>query len=179
MNAAKLRVRVLRSIDEIEAAAWDACANPDASVPADAATAHDLRGDAKCCLADQDPPHDERNNPFICYDFLHALEASGSVGVKAGWQVQHLAAQREDGRLIGAAPCYLKSHSRGEYVFDHGWAEAYERVGGSYYPKLQVSVPFTPATGRRLLVRPGPRAQAVRGALADGLAEICRRSNAS
>ena len=73
----------------------------------------------------------------------------------------------------------MKSHSRGEYVFDHGWAEAYERAGGSYYPKLQVSVPFTPATGRRLLVRPGPQADAVRGALADSLIDICRRSNAS
>ena len=65
--------------------------------------------------------------------------------------------------LLGAVPCYVKSHSRGEYVFDHGWAEAYERAGGSYYPKLQVSVPFTPATGRRLLARPGPQAEAVRG----------------
>src|ERR1700682_5035161 len=91
----------------------------------------------------------------------------------------HLIAQAADGELLGVAPCYAKSHSQGEYVFDHGWAEAYERAGGSYYPKLQVSVPFTPATGRRLLVRPGPRAAAVRDALADGLAEICRRSNAS
>ena len=65
-----------------------------------------------------------------------------------------------DGTLVAAAPCYLKSHSRGEYVFDHGWAEAYAHAGGSYYPKLQVAVPFTPATGRRLLVRPGPHADA-------------------
>src|SRR4030081_206751 len=77
--------------------------------------------------------------------------------------------------ILGVAPCYLKSHSRGEYVFDGGWAEAYERAGGSYYPKLQVSVPFTPATGRRLLVRPGPEADAVRGALADSLMDLCRR----
>ena len=65
-------------------------------------------------------------------------------------------AEAADGAVLGAVPCYLKSHSRGEYVFDRGWAEAYERAGGAYYPKLQVSVPFTPATGRRLLVRPGP-----------------------
>ena len=83
------------------------------------------------------------------------------------------------GELLGAAACYAKSHSQGEYVFDHGWADAYERAGGNYYPKLQVSVPFTPATGRRLLVRPGPQADAVREALAGGLAEVCRRSNAS
>src|SRR4029077_14024494 len=72
-----------------------------------------------------------------------------------------------------------KSHSQGEYVFDHGWADAYERAGGRYYPKLQVAVPFTPAQGRRLLVRPGANADTVRGLLADGLAEVCRRSNAS
>ena len=91
----------------------------------------------------------------------------------------HLVAQAPDGVILGVAPCYAKSHSQGEYVFDHGWAEAYERAGGSYYPKLQVCVPFTPATGRRLLVRPGPHAEAVSGALADGLAAICRRANAS
>ena len=77
---------------------------------------------------------------------------------RAGWQPQHLVAESHDGAVLGVAPCYLKSHSRGEYVFDAGWAEAYERAGGSYYPKLQVSVPFTPVTGRRLLARPGPHA---------------------
>ena len=91
----------------------------------------------------------------------------------------HLLVENAGGELLGAAPCYAKSHSQGEYVFDHGWADAYERAGGNYYPKLQVSVPFTPATGRRLLVRPGPQAEAVREALAGGLAEVCRRSKAS
>src|SRR2546430_12975368 len=75
--------------------------------------------------------------------------------------------------------CYAKPHARGEYVFDQGWTEAYERAGGSYYPKLQVSVPFTPATGRRLLVRPGPYAEAVRAHLADALTDVCRRCGAS
>jgi len=90
----------------------------------------------------------------------------------------HLVA--EDGStIVGVVPCYAKSHSQGEYVFDHGWAEAYERAGGDYYPKLQVAVPFTPAQGRRLLVRPGENADAVRNALADSLADICKRSNAS
>src|SRR5437667_8482692 len=118
-------------------------------------------------------------NPFLGHAFLEALEASGSATAKTGWLPQHLALEDENGRLVGAVPLYLKSHSYGEYVFDHGWAAAYERAGGSYYPKLQVSVPFTPAAGRRLLVRPGPQAAAVQAALADGLAEICRRSNAS
>jgi len=91
----------------------------------------------------------------------------------------HLLATDADGNLLGVVPCYAKSHSRGEYVFDHGWAEAYERAGGSYYPKLQVSIPFTPATGRRLLVRPGTAADAVRVMLADALIDVCRRSAAS
>ena len=95
-------------------------------------------------------------NPFISHDFLHALEASGSATARTGWQPQHLLAEDPDGAILGVVPCYLKSHSQGEYVFDRGWAEAYERAGGEYYPKLQVSVPFTPATGRRLLVPPSP-----------------------
>ena len=102
-----------------------------------------------------------------------------SATARTGWQPQHLVATAADGTVLGAVPCYLKSHSRGEYVFDRGWAEAYERAGGQYYPKLQVSVPFTPATGRRLLVRPGPQADTVRSALAAGLLELCRRHDAS
>ena len=90
----------------------------------------------------------------------------------------HLVAE-DAGTIVGVVPCYAKSHSQGEYVFDHGWADAYERAGGDYYPKLQVAVPFTPAQGRRLLVRPGQHADAVRDALADSLADICKRSNAS
>ena len=84
----------------------------------------------------------------------------------------HLLAEDTKGRLLGAAPCYVKTHSRGEYVFDHGWAEAFERAGGDYYPKLQVAVPFTPVTGPRLLARPGPTSDAVRNGLADALAEL-------
>src|SRR5207253_3082367 len=118
-------------------------------------------------------------NPFISHDFLSSLEKSGSVRNRTGWQPMHLLAEAAGGGLLGAVPCYAKSHSQGEYVFDHGWAEAYERAGGNYYPKLQVSVPFTPAGGRRLLVRPGPQAEAVRAALADGLVEVCRQSDAS
>jgi hypothetical protein len=107
------------------------------------------------------------------------LEASGSATARTGWQPQHLLAETTDGEVLGVVPCYLKTHSRGEYVFDHGWADAYERAGGRYYPKLQVSVPFTPATGRRLLVKPGPSAEYVRQALAQALVELCRLRDAS
>jgi len=107
------------------------------------------------------------------------LEASDSATARTGWQPQHLLAETIDGAILGVVPCYLKSHSRGEYVFDRGWAEAYERAGGEYYPKLQVSVPFTPATGRRLLVRPSPAADRVRSGLIAGLLELCRKRQAS
>ena len=93
-------------------------------------------------------------NPFVSHAFFSALEASGSACARTGWGPRHLVA-RLDGEIAGIVPCYLKSHSQGEYVFDRGWADAYERAGGRYYPKLQVSVPFTPATGPRLLIRDG------------------------
>ena len=118
-------------------------------------------------------------NPFTRHAFLAALEVSKSATARTGWQPQHLVAETADGTIVGVAPCYLKSHSRGEYVFDAGWADAYERAGGRYYPKLQVSVPFTPATGRRLLVAPGPQAVLAEPALAQGLVELCRLREAS
>lgn len=91
-------------------------------------------------------------NPFVTHKFLNALEVSGSVSAQTGWQPFHIAvAQGEE--LIGVVPMYLKNHSQGEYVFDYGWADALQRAGGQYYPKMQVSVPFTPATGPRLLTR--------------------------
>jgi predicted N-acyltransferase len=158
-----LRIRIVPAIRDIPAQAWDACANPVESLSQGA--------DSKS----QDSPY----NPFISHAFLLALEASGSAAARAGWQPQHLVAEDADGAVVGVAPCYLKSHSRGEYVFDGGWAEAYERAGGSYYPKLQVSVPFTPATGRRLLAAPGPQADAIRGGLASGLVELARLREAS
>ncbi len=102
---------------------------------------------------------------LLSHAFLSALEDSGSVTVETGWMPQHLVIENEDGRVLAAAPLYLKSHSYGEYVFDWGWAEAYEKAGGRYYPKLLSAVPFTPATGRRLLVPPGAPP-----ALADSLA---------
>lgn len=94
------------------------------------------------------------DNPFIGYAFLSALEDSGSTGKRTGWLPQHLALRGAGGALLGVVPCYAKSHSYGEYVFDHGWADALERAGGQYYPKLQAAVPFSPVPGPRLLLRP-------------------------
>ncbi len=130
MDQAQIEIQVLGSLSQISAAEWDACACPEA--------------------ADGGRPLD----PFTTHRFLLALENSGSVGRGTGWQPQYLTAYL-DGMLIAAAPMYAKSHSQGEYIFDHSWAHAYENAGGRYYPKLQIAAPFTPATGRRFLVRPG------------------------
>ena len=94
---------------------------------------------------------------MIRSSFLDILEKSGAASVESGWLPQHLLLEDKSGRLIGAVPCYLKNHSYGEYVFDWGWADAFERAGGKYYPKLQVSIPFSPVTGPRLLVRPSKK----------------------
>ena len=118
---------------------------------------------------------DEENgyNPFISYDFLKTLEESGCAVGRSGWQGHHLRLETPDGSLLGAVPCYAKSHSQGEYVFDHGWADAFERAGGRYYPKLQISVPFTPVSGPRLLVRrQGVDPEVVRTALAAGVKAV-------
>src|SRR5215467_4959370 len=144
-----LRIRVLPSIGDIPTASWDACAGGAGA------------------------------NPFTRHAFLSALEASKSATARTGWLPQHLVAETAEGSVIGVAPCYLKSHSRGEYVFDRGWAEAYEHAGGSYYPKLQIAVPFTPATGRRLLVAPEADVDLTQSALARALIELARLRNAS
>ena len=147
----ELRITVVDAIDEVSAAAWDACANPahdsasNCSTLARSASAVS-EPDGQGSFKAHEIHHKASYNPFISHDFLSSLEQSHSVGARAGWQPQHMLARMPDGALVAAAPCYLKSHSRGEYVFDRGWAEAYERAGGSYYPKLQVAVPFTPAT---------------------------------
>src|SRR4051795_3824768 len=151
----ELRIRVLPAIADVPAAAWDACANPSSN------------------------SEEQAYNPFISHAFLSALEASGSASTRTGWQPQHLIAETQEGAVLGAAPAYLKAHSRGEYVFDAGWADAYERAGGSYYPKIQVSVPFTPATGRRLLVPPSENAETIRRGLASGLLELANLRDAS
>lgn len=134
MVSSEVSAKVISKISEVDAAQWDACANP-----AD--------------VAGRDPTP---KNPFISHAFLNALEESGSATARSGWAPHHIVIENSAGDLVGAVPMYLKNHSHGEYVFDHGWANAFERAGGNYYPKLQVSIPFTPATGRRLLARPGP-----------------------
>ncbi|MEM8776552.1 MAG: GNAT family N-acetyltransferase [Pseudomonadota bacterium] len=130
MDGGSITVSAIDSLSEIAQSDWDACACPEAM---DGGRAFD---------------------PFTSYRFLKALEDSRSVGTGTGWQPQYLTAEM-DGELIACAPCYAKGHSQGEFIFDHNWAHAYERAGGRYYPKMQIAVPFTPVTGRRLLVRPG------------------------
>ncbi|WP_282095908.1 GNAT family N-acetyltransferase [Epibacterium ulvae] len=130
MDSTNIELRILQSLEQITAEDWDSCACPETQ--------------------DGGAPVD----PFTTYRFLYALEKSGSVGPGTGWQPQYLTAY-QNGQLIACAPLYAKGHSQGEYVFDHNWAQAYENAGGRYYPKLQIAVPFTPATGRRFLVRPG------------------------
>ncbi|CUH38800.1 FemAB-related protein, PEP-CTERM system-associated [Jannaschia seosinensis] len=127
---ARIEITLLPDLSGIDAAEWDACACPEA--------------------ADGGPPAD----PFTTHRFLRALETSGSVGGRSGWQPQHMVA-RIGGEVVACAPQYAKYHSQGEYIFDHNWAHAWERAGGEYYPKLQIAVPFTPATGRRFLTKPG------------------------
>ncbi|MBB4231493.1 GNAT family N-acetyltransferase [Rhizobium mongolense] len=117
-------------------------------------------------------------NPFLSHAFLSALEESGSATAQTGWLGHHLLLE-DRGELIGALPGYLKSHSQGEYVFDHGWADAFERAGGRYYPKLQCSIPFTPATGPRLLVAEGLERRPIQNAVAEGLKEVVRRLGVS
>jgi hypothetical protein len=172
------RLTVLSSLTEIDRAEWDACANPgwDSVRPFGDDAASFLKAansaDALDSISERLP-----YNPFIAYDFLEALEASGSATARTGWRPRHMVLEGTDGPTA-IVPCYEKTHSMGEYVFDHGWADAYERAGGRYYPKLQVSVPFTPATGPRLLVRDRSNDDA-RAALAAGLIELNRRIGGS
>jgi predicted N-acyltransferase len=121
-------VRIASRTADVPAAEWDSCARGTAPSP---------------------------TNPLISHAFFKALEDSGSATRKTGWLPHHLLLENGNGTLLGVLPCYLKLHSQGEYVFDHGWADAYERAGGRYYPKLQAAVPFTPVPGKRLLVRAG------------------------
>ena len=159
MNSPEIRVRVASSLADVDAGQWDACANPTGVGSGDEA---------------------ESYNPFLSHAFLSALEQSGSVGGRTGWSPVHLLIDGDDGTLSGAVPAYVKSHSQGEYVFDHGWADAYHRAGGDYYPKIQVSVPFTPVTGRRLLYnKGGANAERTRAALLAGLEALRSKVEAS
>jgi predicted N-acyltransferase len=184
MSANSLTVRVEASIQSIPAATWDACAFGASAESTSTDSAKPLRGlgDRKKSESISEVVESKSefdpHNPFISHNFLASLEDSGAVSARTGWAPQHVLVEDETGPLA-AMPCYLKNHSQGEYVFDHGWAEAYEHAGGDYYPKLQVAVPFTPVTGPRLLVRPGPRAEAAHAALIAGALELLRRRGAS
>ena len=123
-------------------------------------------------------------HPFVRHAFLAALEESGSATAETGWLGQHVVLKDSGGTVLGAVPMYLKNHSHGEYVFDHGWADAFERAGGRYYPKMQVSVPFTPATGPRLLIRADAAANqeetaAFKGALLSACIQCSEKIGAS
>ncbi|WP_461353292.1 GNAT family N-acetyltransferase [Bradyrhizobium sp. USDA 4454] len=175
MASSEITLEAVADVGAIPAAEWDACANPKA----DAGSIHNLDtlaspGSAGDCQATAGSSY----NPFVSHAFFAAAEASNSACPRTGWGPRHLVAKL-DGRIVGIVPCYLKSHSQGEYVFDRGWAEAYHRAGGSYYPKLQVSVPFTPATGPRLLIRDGVDREVIGSALARGLRALCNATEAS
>ena len=151
MISVKPAVSVHSRIREIGREAWDACA------------AHP----------------DYQANPFMAFDFLDALEESNCAVERTGWGPRHLSVQDEAGAVAAVMPLYLKSHSQGEYVFDHSWADAYERAGGAYYPKLLCAAPFSPVTGPRLLVRPDVDADAARRVLLGGALTVCERYGAS
>jgi predicted N-acyltransferase len=153
MAEQELSITLHDSLSRIDAADWDACACPEA--------------------ADGGRP----NDPFTTHRFLKALEDSRSVGAGTGWTPHYMMVERE-GACIACAPLYLKSHSQGEYIFDHNWAHAYERAGGRYYPKLQMAVPFTPVTGRRLLVKPGFE-DAGRAGLIQGAVQVAENNGLS
>jgi predicted N-acyltransferase len=151
VTALKAEVEVHRRIAEIGREAWDLCARaPDAAA-----------------------------NPFVAYDFLDSLEQSGCAAARAGWAPQHLTVRDDSGAVAAVMPLYAKSHSQGEYIFDHAWADAYERAGGRYYPKLVAAAPFSPVTGPRLMVRSDMDREAGQTLLLDGALELCRRYGAS
>ncbi|MCB1542139.1 MAG: N-acetyltransferase [Rhodoblastus sp.] len=180
---------------DVDPAAWDACANPklsrdgnrldgesdsirEAETPALEPIAPSPSGDDDPMGPIDSKLQQEPFNPFLTHGFLSSLEESGSATPRTGWTGAHILVEDAAGRLVACAPAWLKSHSQGEYVFDHGWADAYERAGGSYYPKLQVAVPFTPVAGRRLLLADGA-GEAETAALLQGLRAVVRRAGAS
>ncbi|MEO9526417.1 GNAT family N-acetyltransferase [Roseibium sp.] len=178
-------LRILSALGDVPSAAWDNVANPGWILSGRGA----LHRSPDCHLeqelsqalgADFDLARADADfNPFLSHAFLEALEAAGCACAETGWLPRHMVLEDTSGEILGAVPAYLKSHSQGEYVFDHGWADAFHRAGGDYYPKLQISVPFTPATGRRFLTGPGINREAGLQALAAGLVQVCQRTGAS
>ena len=156
-DAEQILVKIVPDITTLDAAQWDGCANPDS----------------------YDKTLDNSYNPFISYAFLSALEESGSAVAETGWAPRHLVLEDGSGSMLACMPCYLKAHSQGEYIFDHGWADAFERAGGRYYPKLLSGVPFTPVTGRRLLVPKAEDADMRERYLLNGAASLLERHHLS
>src|SRR6202158_6203332 len=175
MDSSEITFEALSSFSQFPAEDWDACANP-ASPPDTPDVLH--TPSAPGTATDFCAGLISRDNPFVSHAFFQALESSGSACARTGWAARHLVA-KIDGEIGGIVPCYLKSHSQGEYVFDRGWADAYERAGGRYYPKLQASVPFPPAPGPRLRIRDGVDREQIAAALASGLVALCGVTKAS
>jgi predicted N-acyltransferase len=157
ISTSSYTLKACAGIDEIDQHSWDACAIPS-------------RFDPACPI-----PFD----PFLSYAFLSALEESGSAVAQTGWAPYHLSLEHDTDGIVGVVAMYLKSHSQGEYVFDYSWADAFERAGGRYYPKLQVSVPFTPATGRRLLTRPDVNDPDLEKYLVSGMMQVSEQMGVS
>lgn len=151
MDAALPQITSVSSLAGIDPAEWNAVANPPGV----------------------------RYDPFLTWEFLEAMESSGAATPRTGWRGAHVLVRDGNGRLRAAMPMWFKYHSRGEFVFDQGWAEAWERAGGAYYPKLLCAVPFTPVTGRRLLVSPGPDENVYRAALLDGALQLAEQTGVS
>ncbi len=151
MDNGALKVQTIRSLSSIDAAQWNDIANPPG----------------------------ERFDPFLSWEFLESLESSGAASPETGWQPCHIILRDESENLLAAMPLYVKSHSRGEFVFDYAWADAFERAGGHYYPKLLSAVPFTPVTGRRLLVGNHALSDTYRAALLDAALQMTRENELS
>ena len=178
-------IRILSSMKDVSAEAWNRVANPGWQLTGRGRLEKDKHSDELedlvNALGDNIQPNSEETsfNPFLSHEFLVSLESAGCATNATGWLARHMLLEDETGTVLGAVPAYLKSHSQGEYVFDHSWADAFYRAGGEYYPKLQISVPFTPATGRRFLTGPGVNREACLQALAAGLVQVCQRTGAS
>lgn len=151
MSEPKNTIRIVERLSDIPSAQWDAVANPEG--------------------VDYDP--------FLSWAFLESLESSGAVSPQTGWTPYHITIDGPDGILKAAMPLYAKTHSQGEFVFDHSWADAYERAGGNYYPKLLAAVPFTPVTGRRRLAPDGPEAADLKKSLLNAAIQLAEQNHIS
>ena len=151
MDDSPIRLSIAYSLAAVDPKQWNALANPPG----------------------------ERYDPFLRWEFLETLESTGAATMQTGWSPHHLLIEGANGQLRAAMPLYVKSHSRGEFVFDYAWADAFERAGGSYYPKLLSAVPFTPVTGRRRLVPKGPDELQLKAALLAGAIQVASDNNLS